>query len=516
MPFALHCPNCNALLKAPDKAAGRTLPCPGCKTPVTFPKSPPGTAPKANLTIQGQNGPKVNTLAPKAGPAAPKPAQTIVPNVQRDDSPALPDLDLDRLPVFEDDTPTVKPQTPQPTAPKTAAPTRAVPNMHLDDSSALPDLDLDNLPGLQDDPPAVKSEAPKPAAPKPAASKPAPPKPVVPKMELDDASPLLDLDNLPGLQDDPPALKSEPAKPAPQNAAIPNMELDETPADEEDEEDEDEEAFDDFDVVEDEAEALDEVLPVEDEEEEDEENLPLLQGLEDEDSEEEELEEVDEEDDRPKRRRRSSLDDSHLLSLRRIFVRGQKMSLGEAVAGLNEARHDLIDPETKQRVGLAREVRDTTSQVLRHLVHSSLVEVRVEIRERGRLLATIRRAAKMPIIFASAMLEILDDDDRVLGMFEDRPFSRLMQKPMSIVDRKNRKLMQVRSEWHNGRMEFLDADGEPLGELKAGDGSGKFKFAIVRGRSCQIFFRKELDDRPEDKLCLLSAVIGLDLFDRDR
>src|SRR5437870_4924128 len=41
MPISLPCPGCSATLKAPDKAAGRTLTCPNCKTPVLIPGEPP-------------------------------------------------------------------------------------------------------------------------------------------------------------------------------------------------------------------------------------------------------------------------------------------------------------------------------------------------------------------------------------------------------------------------------------------------------------------------------------------
>jgi hypothetical protein len=523
VPFALRCSNCNALLKAPDKAAGRTLPCPGCKTPMTFPKTPPAQPAAPNPGPAAAPSPRPKAPAPAAmpnlsldDPPAPKP---VVPDLSLDapatPAAALPNLSLDDLPGLVGDLP----KMPAANAPaRMPAPT-----------SALSDLSLDDLPGLVgDDPPAAK----KPAAPPPG-------KPAAKPKPGGGALPDLDLDALPGLKDDPPA------KPA-----IPKMELeDEIPvlddlSEEEDEElpeleSAEEEDLDEVVAVSDEegAEELDEVEEVQEVEEltevtgekprkkrrseqieeAGEDDRPRKKRRPERVEELEEVDEPDEEEDRPrKKKRRSALGDSQLLQLRQLFVRGQKMSLGEAVVGRNEAGHDLIDPESRKKVGTAREVRDTTQQVLRHLVHASLIEAKVEITERGDVLATIKRAPHLGGLFTRAMLEILDPDGRVLGMFEDRPFSRLMQKPMSIVNRRNEMLLQIRSDWTNGRMEFLDLDGEVLGELKAGDGSGQFKIALVRGRSCRLSFRTKLDDRPEDKLCFLAAIIGLDLFDRDR
>jgi hypothetical protein len=46
MAISLPCPVCNATLKAPDAAAGRTLQCPGCLTPVLIPgRLPPPNKP---------------------------------------------------------------------------------------------------------------------------------------------------------------------------------------------------------------------------------------------------------------------------------------------------------------------------------------------------------------------------------------------------------------------------------------------------------------------------------------
>jgi hypothetical protein len=47
MAITMPCPVCNALLKAPDDAAGRTLNCPRCLSPVPLPARPPSQTPPA-------------------------------------------------------------------------------------------------------------------------------------------------------------------------------------------------------------------------------------------------------------------------------------------------------------------------------------------------------------------------------------------------------------------------------------------------------------------------------------
>ena len=44
MPFKIHCPGCNRALDVPDRALGKTLPCPICKQPIAVPRSQPSEA----------------------------------------------------------------------------------------------------------------------------------------------------------------------------------------------------------------------------------------------------------------------------------------------------------------------------------------------------------------------------------------------------------------------------------------------------------------------------------------
>jgi hypothetical protein len=295
-----------------------------------------------------------------------------------------------------------------------------------------------------------------------------------------------------------PAKPPQPAAaPEPTPPVIPRMELDEdlpplVPLDDG--------SNRPFQVVEGDLDVLDEVLPVGDGE--------GLQELDD-------LEEVEEPDDRP-RRRRSWLDESRLLRLRRIYVRGHDLSLGDALTGQNESIHDLIDPLKRRRLGKAIEVRDTTTSVLRHIVHSEWLAVQVEIREQGELLAVIHRPPHLTGIFGRATLEIQDVDGQVLGVFEDRPWGNLFSRPMWITDCDGNKLLQIQSHLFQGRMDLLTARGRPVGMVRTGRLGERFRIALVRSMSYTLSFTEALDDRPEDKLRFLAAVIGLFLFVRDR
>ncbi len=67
MPVTVSCPSCGAKLKAPDSAAGRQLPCPKCRSPITVPA---GSKPDAVIQSPPRTAPEPRT------PAAPGPAAT--------------------------------------------------------------------------------------------------------------------------------------------------------------------------------------------------------------------------------------------------------------------------------------------------------------------------------------------------------------------------------------------------------------------------------------------------------
>lgn len=441
MPFAIRCPGCNAVLKAPDKAAGRTLACPGCKRPVTFPKTPPEPA-KADpkpAALRLDPPPAMPDLSLDAPPAAPPKPPAPAPSGR-----GLDELDFDNIGLVGDDGP--KPAAPAPPTPppKPAAKPSAAPPA---EKSAL-DFDLDSMPGLV-------ADAAAPAAPPP-------PRPAAPDLSLDDSKP-----------------------------AVPDLSLDDEP----DEIEEIEEAEDDFELVEDEPDAadLDEVVAV------DEEVLDEVIPVEDEPEPAE-----------PKRKVPAWMADSRLLGLRLVHVRAQKVGFVETMARMDNAGHDLVDPKSKRKVGQAVEVRDGAQQAIRYLVGRTVMETRVEIRERGELLAVIRRP---PYLWESS-LEILDPDDRVLGVFERTPFSALTQKPVWIKSRRGAKLLQMLPQPGRGKMVLMGREGTPLGEMLTESAyEKKLKiYWMTRGCGYYVRFTSELDDRPEDKLRFLAAVVGLDLF----
>lgn len=262
-----------------------------------------------------------------------------------------------------------------------------------------------------------------------------------------------------------------------------------------------EEVYGDFEVIEDEEETVEEVLPAEEEEELDE----LEVVGEDDMAEVEEVVPAD-------AGECSAYDDSRLLRLGLLHIRGRTGSLVSTMMKMDNAEYDILDPDSGKRVGEALEVRSSGQQAVRFFVGRALMDTRVEICE-GRdraVLATIRRP---PYLWESA-LEVLDADDRVLATFKRAPFQALTGQPIWLMSPGGRKLLRMEPRIWEGKMLFLTRDGKKVGEMMT-EAAYERRIKIQwnpRGGRYYFSFKRELDARPLDKLLFLCGGLGIDLF----
>jgi hypothetical protein len=112
VPIVVPCPTCNARLKAPDAAAGRTLICPGCRTPVVMPGPGPVVA-----SPGGGQAQRPAAAKPAPPPPAPTPPAPAAP--KEEDSSLLAPLGddfklVDEAPAPQKEPPKKEPPRPEP------------------------------------------------------------------------------------------------------------------------------------------------------------------------------------------------------------------------------------------------------------------------------------------------------------------------------------------------------------------------------------------------------------------
>jgi hypothetical protein len=207
---------------------------------------------------------------------------------------------------------------------------------------------------------------------------------------------------------------------------------------------------------------------------------------------------------------------SELLRLSRLFIKGRASGAAELFVSTPNS-YTLHDPATHRKVGEANEVQDGALTAMHSLLHGSKAwtTARIEVCE-GRdhvLLFSVRR----PPHLWTSRVEILDPEDQPLGYFTWKAFSRLLSQPFLIHDADGRLVLRLHPEFLRGRLNFLDARGRYLGNMMTEAAYlKKVKLTWVpRGGSYYVTFKEALAGRPQHKLLLLGAALGLDLIDTE-
>jgi hypothetical protein len=207
---------------------------------------------------------------------------------------------------------------------------------------------------------------------------------------------------------------------------------------------------------------------------------------------------------------------SELLRLPRLFIKGRAGGAADLFVSAANS-YVLYDALTHRKVGEANEVQDGSLTALHSLIRGSKAwtTARIEVCEgRDRLLLfSVRR----PPHLWTSRVEILGPEDEPLGYFSWKAFSRLLSQPFLIHDAGGRLVLQMRPEFLRGRLDFLDRHGRYLGNMMTEAAYRKeLRIAWVpRGSSYYVSFAPELAGRPEHKLLLLGAALGLDLIDTE-
>jgi hypothetical protein len=203
------------------------------------------------------------------------------------------------------------------------------------------------------------------------------------------------------------------------------------------------------------------------------------------------------------------LDRVALLRRSRYLVK-QKFAL----FALN-AHFDLLDPDTKDKIGVADERPGTLVQLLRFLGKLRMfLPTRVEVREveNGPVIFSIRRA--ISVVAFMQKVEIYDANANLLGYFRNKIFS--LYGGFWLYDAQDQQIAEVKFKIASPpRMNFLAADGRELGYV-ASEGmtalaEKKKRVAVVWGRpGLEAVVGKEMQAYPKIKLLMMATVLAMD------
>jgi uncharacterized protein YxjI len=175
--------------------------------------------------------------------------------------------------------------------------------------------------------------------------------------------------------------------------------------------------------------------------------------------------------------------------------------------------YDILDPETQQQLGIAKEKVSGLMQGLRLLVNKQLLPTTIYVyagddpQNESQLLFSIRRG----VSFFRSRVDINGPDGKTLGWFKSKAFS--VGGAFRVFDAAGQEYAVVKGDWKAWKFRFLDANKNELGTVtKKWAGVGKELFTSAD--NYMINLNEQVD--PGKAILLLAAGLAVDTVYKEK
>jgi len=187
-----------------------------------------------------------------------------------------------------------------------------------------------------------------------------------------------------------------------------------------------------------------------------------------------------------------------LFERRRFFIR-ERVSLLKLTD-----TYDILDPETRASIGLAKDEPPVWAKMLRLIVKKPLLPTTIRVYEHESAPAALT-LKKKPGLFRQTVT--VSRGDRTIAKFRSKLFA--IGGGFHVLDPDGKKIGEVKGDWKGWNFRLLDADGQELGVVtKKWAGIGKELFTTADN------YIVALDDRsaPDAQApMLLAAGLAVDI-----
>jgi len=175
--------------------------------------------------------------------------------------------------------------------------------------------------------------------------------------------------------------------------------------------------------------------------------------------------------------------------------------------------YDILDPETQQQLGIAKEKPGALVHILRLLVSRRLLPTKVFVYEgansddEARLMFSIRRG----VTFFRSKVNILDRGGNVLGWFQSKVFS--IGGAFRVFDASGTEVAMVKGDWKGWNFRFLDKNEKEIGTItKKWAGIGKELFTTADN----YIIAMNQEAEPAKAILLLAAGLAVDTVYKEK
>ncbi len=175
--------------------------------------------------------------------------------------------------------------------------------------------------------------------------------------------------------------------------------------------------------------------------------------------------------------------------------------------------YDIIDPESSEQIGIAKEKPGALVHVLRFFINKSLLPTSVHIYEgndptnESKLKFSIRRG----ITFLRSKVHIHDNTGKAIGYFKSKLFS--IGGAFHVFDLQDNQVALVKGDWKGWNFSFKDNTDQEIGTItKKWAGVGKELFTTADN------YVLSLNDShsPEKATLLLAAALAVDTIYKEK
>ncbi len=127
--------------------------------------------------------------------------------------------------------------------------------------------------------------------------------------------------------------------------------------------------------------------------------------------------------------------------------------------------YDILDPNTQQQIGIAKEKPTTLVHILRFLINKKLLPTQVFVYEgsdpenQANLLFSIRRG----VSFLRTRVDILDENGQIVGFMKSKLIS--LGGTFTVYDASGAEVAMVKGDWKGRNFRFLDTNQNEIGKI---------------------------------------------------
>jgi len=175
--------------------------------------------------------------------------------------------------------------------------------------------------------------------------------------------------------------------------------------------------------------------------------------------------------------------------------------------------YDILDPETQDQIGIAKEKPGTFKKLLRLLVNKRLLPTKIFIYEgsdpddESKLLFSIQRGFTL---FRSKV-DVFDAGGSLIGWFKSKVFT--LGGAFRVFEASGGEVALVKGDWKGWNFRFLDSEGSEIGTVtKKWAGIGKEMFTSADN------YMISLNGEPSQLLAtlLLAAGLAIDMVYKEK